>query len=122
MPKNKILIVDDSKQIRKSLRDILEKYEYDVVGEASSGTEAISLFNSILPDLVMLDIIMPKLGGIETLRILRSINKEVKVIMVSALDSLERVKECMKAGANHYILKPFEEAKVIEIIKKVAGG
>lgn len=122
MPKNKILIVDDSRQIRKSLRDILEKYEYDVVGEASSGTEAISLFNSILPDLVMLDIIMPKLGGIETLRILRSINKEVKVIMVSALDSLERVKECMKAGANHYILKPFEEAKVIEIIRKVAGG
>lgn len=122
MPKNKILIVDDSRQIRKSLRDILEKYEYDVVGEASSGTEAISLFNSILPDIVMLDIIMPKLGGIETLRILRSINKEVKVIMVSALDSLERVKECMKAGANHYILKPFEEAKVIEIIKKVAGG
>lgn len=122
MPKNKILIVDDSRQIRKSLRDILEKYEYDVVGEASSGTEAINLFNSILPDIVMLDIIMPKLGGIETLRILRSINKEVKVIMVSALDSLERVKECMKAGANHYILKPFEEAKVIEIIKKVAGG
>lgn len=122
MPKNKILIVDDSQQIRKSLRNILEKYEYDVVGEASSGTEAITLFNSILPDLVMLDIIMPKLGGIETLRILRSINKEVKVIMVSALDSLERVKECMKAGANHYILKPFEEAKVIEIIKKVAGG
>ncbi len=122
MPKNKILIVDDSRQIRKSLRDILEKYEYDVVGEASSGTEAINLFNSILPDIVMLDIIMPKLGGIETLRILRSINKEVKVIMVSALDSLERVKECMKAGANHDILKPFEEAKVIEIIKKVAGG
>ena len=66
----------------------------------------------------MLDIIMPQLGGIETLRIIRSLNKDVKVIMVSALDSLDRVRECIKAGANHFILKPFEETKVIEIIKK----
>jgi YesN/AraC family two-component response regulator len=70
----------------------------------------------------MLDIIMPQLGGIETLRMLRTLNKNVKVIMVSALDSFDRVKECMKAGANHYILKPFEETKVIEIIKKLSSS
>lgn len=122
MPKKKILIVDDSLQIRKSLRDILERYEYNIVGEASTGIEAIKLFNSLYPDIVMLDIIMPQLGGIETLRMLRSLNKDVKVIMVSALDSLDKAKECMRAGANHYILKPFEEAKVIKIINKVTGG
>lgn len=121
MPKNRILIVDDSQQIRKSLREILEKNEFNVVGEAANGTEAIKLFSSLSPDLVMLDIIMPQLGGIETLRILRTMNKDIKVIMVSALDSVDRVKECMKAGANHYILKPFEEPKVLEIIKKVTA-
>ena len=118
MPKKRILIVDDSAQIRKSLRDICEKYDYEVIGESSNGTEAIKLFGSLSPDIVMLDIIMPQLGGIETLRIIRSLNKDVKVIMVSALDSLDRVRECIKAGANHFILKPFEETKVIEIIKK----
>jgi len=116
----KVLIVDDSPQIRKSLRDILEKNRYTVVGEAGSGIEAIKQFQLLSPDIIMLDIIMPQLGGIETLRMLRSLNKNVKVIMVSALDSLDRVKECMKAGANHYILKPFEETKVIEIIRKLS--
>ena len=118
----KVLIVDDSPQIRKSLRDILEKNRYTVVGEAGSGIEAIKQFQLLSPDIIMLDIIMPQLGGIETLRMLRSLNKNVKVIMVSALDSLDRVKECMKAGANHYILKPFEETKVLEIIRKLSSS
>jgi len=116
----KILIVDDSEGVRKSLKEILVKNNYTVVGEASSGTEAIKLCNSLLPDIVMLDIIMPQLGGIEALRMLRSMNKNVKIIMVSALDSMDRVKECLKAGANHYILKPFEEEKVIEILHKIS--
>ncbi|MBT9537987.1 MAG: response regulator [Nitrospirae bacterium] len=116
----KILIADDSQQVRKSLREILEKNNYTVVGEASSGTEAIKLCNSMSPDILMLDIIMPQLGGIEALRMLRSMNKELKIIMVSALDSMDRVKECLKSGANHYILKPFEEDKVIEILKKIS--
>jgi two-component system chemotaxis response regulator CheY len=67
----------------------------------------------------MLDIIMPQLGGIETLRFLRSIDANLKIIMVSALDSLDKVKECMKAGAQHYILKPFEPEKVKEIVEKI---
>ena len=104
----------------KKFREILEKNNYTVVGEASSGTEAIKLCNSLSPDIIMLDIIMPQLGGIEALRMLRSMNKELKIIMVSALDSMDRVKECLKAGANHYILKPFEEDKVIEILKKIS--
>ncbi|MBA4373668.1 MAG: hypothetical protein C0402_12515 [Thermodesulfovibrio sp.] len=121
MPKNRILIVDDSPQIRKSLLEILQKNQFTVVGEAASGTEAIKQFTLLAPNIVLLDIIMPQLGGIETLRMIRSLNKEVKVIMVSALDSIDRVKECMRAGANHYILKPFEETKVVEILKKFSA-
>lgn len=119
MQKTKILIVDDSPQTRKSLRNILEKHNYDVVGEAGSGIEAIKQYNLLSPDIIMLDIIMPQLGGIETLRMLHSINKEIKIIMVSALDSMDRVKECLKAGANYYILKPFVEEKILESINKV---
>jgi two-component system chemotaxis response regulator CheY len=111
--------VDDSPQIRKSLRAILEKYRYEVVGEAGTGIEAITLAKTLSPDIVMLDIIMPQLGGIETLRLLRAMDKNLKIIMVSALDSLDRVKECMKAGAHHYIIKPFEPEKVKDIVEKV---
>ena len=119
---NSFLIIDDSPQIRKSLRDILEKHNYTVLGEAGSGTEAIKQYGLLHPDIIMLDIIMPQLGGIETLRMLRAMSRDVKVIMVSALDSIDRVKECMRAGANHYILKPFEETKVIEIVNKFAAA
>ena len=115
----RIVIVDDSPQIRKSLREILEKFRYEVVGEAGTGIEAITLVKTLSPDIVMLDIIMPQLGGIETLRFLRSMDKNLKIIMVSALDSLDKVKECMKAGAQHYILKPFEPEKVKEIVEKI---
>ena len=122
MPKNRVLIVDDSAVMRKSLRGILVKDGYDVVGEADSGAEAIKQFASLLPDIITLDIIMPQLGGIEALRMLRSIiNKDVKIIMVTAIDSMDRVKECMNAGADHYILKPFEEKRVKEILDKVTG-
>lgn len=118
---NKILIVDDSAQIRKALRDILEKHHFIVIGEAGSGTEAIKQYGLLQPDIIMLDIIMPQLGGVETLRVIRNMSRDVKVIMVSALDSMDRVKECMRAGANHYILKPFEESKVIEIAQKFSA-
>jgi len=119
MQKTKILIVDDSPQTRKSLRNILEKNNYDVVGEAGSGIEAIKQYNLLSPDIIMLDIIMPQLGGIETLRMLHSLKKDIRIIMVSALDSMDRVKECLKAGANYYILKPFEEDKIVDSINKV---
>lgn len=121
MSKKKILIVDDSDQTRNALREILEKNDFDVIGEANNGSDALKLAGKIFPDIILLDIIMPRLGGIETLRMLRSMNKDWKVVMVSALDSMDRVKECMKAGANYYILKPFEETKVIEIINKVTS-
>ncbi len=119
MQKTKILIVDDSPQTRKSLRNILEKNNFEVVGEAGSGIEAIKQYNLLSPDIIMLDIIMPQLGGIETLRMLHSLKKDIKIIMVSALDSMDLVKECLKAGANYYILKPFEEEKILESINKV---
>ena len=122
MPKNRVLIVDDSAVMRKSLRGILVKDGYDVVGEADSGAEAIKQFAALQPDIITLDIIMPQLGGIEALRMLRSIiNKDVKIIMVTAIDSMDRVKECMKAGADHYILKPFEDKRVKEILDIVTG-
>lgn len=119
MKKSRVLIVDDSPQTRKSLRDILEKNNNEIVGEAGSGIEAIQQNNLLSPDIIMLDIIMPQFGGLETLRMLRSLKKDLKIIMVSALNSMDRVNECLNAGANSYLLKPFQEKKVLDIINQV---
>jgi two-component system, chemotaxis family, chemotaxis protein CheY len=116
----KILIVDDSAQMRKALKDILKQHPCEIVGEANNGIEAIKLFKTLSPDIILLDIMLPQLNGIETLRLLRSLDKDVIIIMISAIDSFDRVQDCMKAGANHYILKPFEKDKVIGIISKSA--
>jgi len=118
----KILIVDDSSQMRKALRDILKEHPYEIVGETSNGIEAIKLFKTLSPDIILLDIMLPQLNGLETLRILRSHDKNVIIIMISAIDSFDKAKECMKAGANHYILKPFEKDKVVDTISKFANN
>jgi two-component system chemotaxis response regulator CheY len=113
------LIVDDSPILRKSLRTILEKNGFTVSGEAANGVEAFKLFKESKPDLVTIDILMPQMGGIETLRFLKGLDPDVKAVMVSSLSEKEKVVECAKAGASHYILKPFDEGKVLEVLEKV---
>ena len=85
------LIVDDSPILRKSLRTILEKNGFTVSGEAANGVEAIKLFKESKPDLVTIDILMPQMGGIETLRFLKGLDPDVKAVMVSSLSEKEKV-------------------------------
>ena len=118
-PGKTALIVDDSPILRKSLRTILEKIGVAVSGEAANGVEAIKLFKESKPDLVTIDILMPQMGGIETLRFLKGLDPDVKAVMVSSLSGKEKVVECAKAGASHYILKPFDEGKIAEVLEKV---
>ena len=117
--KKKILIADDSSFLRNSLKKILEKHQYNVVGMAENGLETITKYKELKPDLVALDIIMPQMNGLETLRLLKSIDPNACVVMVSSMSSKESVTDCIQAGAKSYILKPFEEKKVIEVIRKV---
>ena len=115
------MIADDSAFMRKMIRDILEKLGHKDIIEAVNGKEAIDKYKSDKPDLVMLDIIMPDISGIDVLRSLIEEDKNAKVIMVTAFGQDAMVKECNQLGAKGYILKPLDERKVAEAIKNVLG-
>ncbi|MFZ5874772.1 MAG: response regulator [Nitrospirota bacterium] len=118
----KILVVDDSSFMRTSLKAILEKLGYAVVGMAENGVEAVAKFRDLKPDIVTLDIIMPQMGGLQGLKLLKSVDPNVVVVMVSSMADRESVTECVKAGAAHYLLKPFDQTKVAEVMKQVTDA
>jgi two-component system chemotaxis response regulator CheY len=113
------LVVDDSLYIQKELSKILEKNGCQVVGTAANGLEAVKKYKELNPDFVTLDMVMPQMGGIQTLVLLKKIDPQAVVIMVSSLSGKDKIVECARAGASHYILKPFEEEKVAEVLQKV---
>lgn len=113
------VVVDDSPHIQKQLAKILEKHGREVVGTASNGLEAIKKYKELKPDFITLDLAMPQMGGIKALALLKKIDPEVLAIMVSSMSAKDKIVECAKAGASHYILKPFEEDKVTEVLNKV---
>jgi len=117
--KKRVLVVDDSAFLRNALTDIVRKQGFDVVGTAENGLEAISKYRELKPDLVTLDIIMPQMNGLEALKLLRAVDPNVAVVMVSSMSSQGSVTDCLKAGAKNCILKPFDPAKVAEVIEKV---
>ncbi len=118
----KILIVDDELFIRRLLSEILKKGGYEIIGEAVDGKEAIEKYRSLKPDLVTMDILMPKrdgIGGIEAVREIIKEDKEAKILMVSALGQYSLVVESIEAGAKDFVTKPFYSARVLEAVKRV---
>lgn len=115
----RILIVDDSALMRRSLAGIIRSGGHEIVGEASNGMQALVEYGSIRPDLVTMDITMPLSDGIEALAKIIEKYPDAKVIMISALNQKENVFEAIKLGAKNYILKPFEEKKIINTINQV---
>lgn len=118
----RILIVDDSMVARYNLRNILEAAGHEVVAEAKDGEEGFALFKEHAPDLVTMDITMPKLNGIDCLKMIMDTNAEACVMMVSALGQNAKVLEALNAGARHYVTKPFAEDNVVEAINEVLNG
>lgn len=113
------LVVDDSAYIQKELAKILERHGCEVVATASNGLEAVKKYKETTPDFVTLDVVMPQMGGLQTLVLLKKIDPAACVIMVSSMSGKDMITECARAGARHYILKPFEEDKVVEVLGKV---
>lgn len=114
-----VLIVDDTEFMRHMLRDIIERLGCKVVGEACNGKEAVRMYEKLLPDLTTMDITMPEMDGIEALKAIRKIDPAAQVIMVSAMGSKENVMAAVKSGAKNFIVKPFEEKKVLEVLRSV---
>jgi two-component system chemotaxis response regulator CheY len=113
----KVLVVDDSGFMRQVLKNIL-KEDYKIF-ETGNGKEAVEQFKVEKPDLVLLDIIMPKKDGIAVLDSLKKIDSDANVIMITAVGQEATIKECQKLGAKGYIIKPFDEKQVLDTVKKV---
>jgi len=113
----KILIADDSKFMRGVLKDIVGSEGNEAI-EAENGKEALEKYDKEKPDLVLLDIIMPEVDGME---VLKKIGKSAKVIVISAVGQEKMVEDAKGLGALDYIVKPFDNKKVLEVIKKVIG-
>jgi two-component system chemotaxis response regulator CheY len=118
---SKVLIVDDTAFMRKLLKSILFGAGFDIAGEAENGKQAIEQYKSLKPDIVTMDVVMPEMTGIDALKQIKSIDKDAKIVMCTAVGQEKIVKTAIKLGARGYIIKPFQAPKVIEEIKKVIG-
>ncbi|MDE1844196.1 MAG: response regulator [Thaumarchaeota archaeon] len=114
-----VMIVDDSDAIRMVLKDILVIGQHNLVAELSSGIGVLEEYTKTKPDVILLDMAMPKKDGLAVLREIISYNPKAKVIMVSASDNQETIRECIKAGASTYVLKPFNFQEVLDIISHI---
>jgi two-component system chemotaxis response regulator CheY len=120
--KKRILVVDDAAVIRLMLAKILNGNEYEVVGEAGNGSDAVQKYQDLRPDLVTMDITMPDMDGIKAVQAIRKIDPNAKIIMCSAMGQKMMVLEAIEAGAANFIVKPFDEAKVKEVIRRTLGA
>lgn len=120
MAKN-ILVCDDAAFMRMMIKDILTKNGYNIVAEAENGVKAVEKFNETKPDLVLMDITMPEMDGIQALKAIRELDSSACVIMCSAMGQQAMVIEAIQSGAKDFIVKPFQAERVLEAVKKVVG-
>lgn len=118
-----IMVVDDSSFASKQIKDIVEDNGYEVIGYAKDGEEAIELYKELKPDIVILDIIMPGLNGLETAEILKKQDPAVKILMLSSLCDAGTMEEVKSIGVKHLIPKPLEADVLLaslELVSKFA--
>lgn len=123
MNKIRILLADDHPLVRSGLIKLLEPYkEFIVVGEASDGEEAIAMTKKLEPDIVIIDLSMPKLSGVEATKIIQKNNPSTKVLVLTMHDSEEYVYQILKSGAGGYVLKNSGKDELAAAIRAVAKG
>ena len=120
MAKN-ILICDDAAFMRMMIKDILTKNGYNIVGEAENGAKAVEKYAELKPDLVLMDITMPEMDGIEALKKIKEADANASIIMCSAMGQQAMVIESIQSGAKDFIVKPFQADRVLEAVQKVVG-
>jgi len=116
-----ILIADDSDAIRLVLKDILSIGEHEVVGEAVDGDEAVDMFRNLNPDLMLLDLAMPKKDGLTVVNEVIDFNPNAKIILITASDDQKVISQCLEKGASDYISKPFDFNNVLKSITALLG-
>ena len=118
--KARVLIADDASFMRQMIREIIEPEGFEVVGEASDGVEVVESYHDLEPDLVMMDIVMPKCSGIDAVKEIVAKAPGARIVMCSALGQETLVMEALQAGAKDFIVKPFKPDAVLSTLKKVS--
>lgn len=113
-----VLIVDDIAFVRKTLSEILTQAHYQVVGEAEDGAQAVELYAKYRPDLVTMDIVMPQMSGIDAARKIIKLDKEARIVIISAMGQEALVMEAINVGAKDFILKPFSASDVLKTVER----
>lgn len=113
-----VLIVDDAAFMRMMVKDILTKNGFNVVGEAENGAVAVDKFSELSPDLVIMDITMPEMDGLQAVREIRKRAPQARIIMCSAMGQQAMVIDAIQSGAKDFIVKPFQADRVIEAVNK----
>lgn len=121
MAENTILLVDDAAFMRMMLKDILTKNGFNVIGEAENGAEALEKYRELKPSLVMMDITMPEVDGIQATKAIKGEFPDALIIMCSAMGQQSMVIESIQAGARDFIVKPFQAERVVEAVNKIFG-
>ncbi len=114
----KILISDDAAFMRVMIRGILTKHNYEIVGEAKDGREAVEMYKQLKPDLTTMDIIMPEVNGIEAVKEIIQFDSHAVIIMCSAMGQQAMVIEAIAAGAKDFVIKPFQPPRVVEAVER----
>ncbi len=116
-----ILICDDAAFMRMMIKDILVKNGYDIAGEAENGAKAVEKYAETKPDLVLMDITMPEMDGIQALKKIKESDPNASVVMCSAMGQQAMVIESIQSGARDFIVKPFQPERVLEAVRKAVG-
>ena len=112
----RVLIVDDVPSMRRTLRRILESAGYDIVGEAEDGDEAVDMAMELSPDVVLMDVVMRRMDGIEATRMIKKARPDTKVIMVTQEARPSVVVQSMTAGAINFLIKPYQDIQILKIM------
>ena len=117
----KILLVDDAAFMRKVIKDTLSKAGYTDLHEAVDGADAVEKYNSLKPDLVLMDITMPNMDGLEALKAIRAKDGNANVVMCSAMGQETMVIDAIRSGAKDFIVKPFKGERVLKTVTSIVG-
>lgn len=115
------MVVDDAKFVRQMLKHMLRESEFEVVAEAEDAQEALQKYQEVKPDVVLMDIIMPDVSGIEAVRRLKAMDPQATIVMCSAVDQESTVMDSLDAGAADFVVKPFVPSEVLGVLRRVAS-
>jgi len=116
-----ILLVDDAAFMRLTIRKIMEPEGHTIIGEATTGIEAVEKFAELRPDVVIMDITMPDMNGIEALKRIKILDSEAKVVICSAMGQKNMIAKAVELGVEEFIVKPFDNKDLVAAVKKVLG-